>query len=153
MSLHYLVKYNFPNLHWLWSHNSRLCMQILNRMWPWQTRWHKAKKMKQIHHSTHSVAQFPVIWIIFSQWSGLEATPIAGLIEAISYETLSSSKPSLNGVIFIWYSSVATKKKQSEQNTIFATRLTLSHSLTMPVSVSTFDYISFTLLDPGVKLN
>ena len=55
----------------------------------------------QIHNSTHLVAQFAVVWIIFSRRSCREATPTEGLTEAISYATLSSSKQLLNDAIFV----------------------------------------------------
>jgi len=42
----------------------------------------------QIHHSTHAVAQFAVVWIILSRRSWLEATPTEGLTETICYATL-----------------------------------------------------------------
>ena len=51
--------------------------------------------------SQHTIAQFAVVYIIFSRRSWLEATPTEGLNEAISYATLSFSKQLLNDVIFI----------------------------------------------------
>jgi len=57
------------------------------------------------HHSIHQVAEFAVVWIIFSRRSchhiGLKRRLTEGLTEAITYATLSSSKQSLNDVIFI----------------------------------------------------
>ena len=58
----------------------------------------------QFHNLTHPVAQFAVVWIIFSRRSWLEATPHSeGLTEAISCATLSSLKQLLNDVIFICF--------------------------------------------------
>jgi len=57
----------------------------------------------QIHHSTRATAQLAVEWIIFSWQSWLAMTPTEDLTEAISYETLSSSKKLVNDVMFIWF--------------------------------------------------
>jgi len=62
-------------------------------MWSsWQIlSWYYAKKKKQIRHSTHQVAEFAVVWIIFSRQSWLKVMPTESLTEAITYLPLQNS--------------------------------------------------------------
>jgi len=110
---------------------------------------------KQTHHLIHQVAQFAVVWIIFSRRSWLKATPTEGLTEAVTYATLISSKELLNDAIFIWFTdknllALTTMKnphsncthpwqqrRNMEQNAVFAQEWRSLNSLMVPVGVST----------------